>query len=104
MSGYRIEKWNGVNAPDAPMLKLSMERDGYRVFQWSDAAGATYSMHKHDTDQSHCIVSGALELTIEDVGTFVLKKGDRDFMPAGTYHSARVVGDEAVVYLIGEKS
>ena len=29
--------------------------------------------------------------------------GDRDFMPAGTYHSARVAGDEPVMYLVGEK-
>ena len=28
---------------------------------------------------------------------------DRDFMPAGTYHSARVLGEEQLLYLIGEK-
>ena len=43
------------------------------------------------------------QLTIERDGTVVLKAGDRDFMPAGTYHSARVVSEEPVVYLVGEK-
>lgn len=32
----------------------------------------------------------------------MLEAGDRDFMPAETYHSARVIGDEAVLYLVGE--
>jgi quercetin dioxygenase-like cupin family protein len=104
MSDYRIEKWNEADGPDAAMLQTLMEREGYRVFEWSDRAGTTYAKHKHDTDQSHCIISGALELTIEDAGSFVLKAGDRDFMSAGTYHSARVIGEEPVVYLIGEKS
>jgi quercetin dioxygenase-like cupin family protein len=104
MSDYRIEKWNEADAPTAEILRTQMERDGYRVFEWSDRAGTTYSKHKHDTDQSHCIISGALELAIEDAGTFILEAGDRDFMPAGTFHSARVIGEEPVVYLIGEKS
>jgi quercetin dioxygenase-like cupin family protein len=49
------------------------------------------------------VISGTLELTVEKFGTFILEKGDRDLMPAGTYHSARVIGDEPVIYLIGEK-
>jgi len=56
----------------------------------------------HADDQSHWVVSGRLELMVEGYGTFVLEAGDRDFMPAGTYHSARVLGDEPVLYLIGE--
>ena len=83
---YRIERWTQKHAPDAAMLRALMEREGYRVFEWADGAGTTYSKHKHDTDQSHCIISGALELEIEEVGTFVLEAGDRDFMPSGTYH------------------
>ena len=85
------------------MLRRVLESEGYAVFQWSDRTGAVYGLHKHGTDQSHWIVSGKLELMIEAVGTFVLEAGDRDFMPADTYHTARVVSREAVVYLIGEK-
>jgi hypothetical protein len=44
-----------------------------------------------------------LELQVEGVGAVTLNPGDRDFMPAGTYHSARVIGNQPVVYLIGEK-
>lgn len=103
MENYRIERWTQIHAPNSAMMRHILVTEGYRVFQWSDQPEAVYVNHKHPTDQSHWIVSGALELTIERVGTFVLEAGDRDFMPANTYHSARVVSEEPVVYLVGEK-
>jgi mannose-6-phosphate isomerase-like protein (cupin superfamily) len=80
-----------------------MENDGFSVYEWSDSPGATYSTHMHDNDQSHWIVSGTLELDVAGYGIVQLSPGDRDFMPAGTDHAARVIGDEPVVYLIGSK-
>ena len=100
---YRVEKWTGDCAPFASELKQRMESEGYRVFQWSNAPGTAYSRHVHEDDQSHWIVSGMLELDVTNVGVVRLSPGDRDFMPAGTYHSARVVSEEPVVYLVGEK-
>ena len=102
-NNYRIERWTHLHAPNSAMLRYILVTEGYRVFQWSDLPEAVYVNHKHGEDQSHWIISGALELTIERVGTIVLQAGDRDFMPANTYHSARVVSEEAVVYLVGEK-
>jgi quercetin dioxygenase-like cupin family protein len=79
-----------------------MEEEGYRVFEWIDAPGTVYGPHVHAEDQSHWIISGVLELSIEDE-RYALRAGDRDFLPAFTKHSATVGGDEAVVYLIGAK-
>ena len=42
-----------------------------------------YTNHMHREDHSHWILSGRLELTVADFGTFVLEAGDRDVMPAG---------------------
>jgi len=100
---YKIEKWTGLNPSNPAMLRHILVSEGYNVFQWTDQAESVYGNHKHDNDQSHWILSGSLELTVEKVGTFLLEAGDRDFMPAGTYHSARVAGDEPVMYLVGEK-
>ena len=100
---YKVERWNKNGEPDASQLSRILEAEGYSVYQWQDSPGAFYPNHQHGTDQSHWIISGALELTIENVGTFTLESGDRDFMSAKTVHSARVVSDEPVVYLIGEK-
>lgn len=101
---YKIERGPADDRPEPDAMKRKMVDEGYGVFQWSDAPGAVYDVHEHPTDQSHWIISGRLELEVRDVGTFVLGPGDRDFMPAGTIHSARVIGDQPVVYLIGEKS
>lgn len=100
---YRVKKWSEIYAPNPAMLRHILATEGYRVFQWCDQPDRSYAQHMHHEDQSHWIVSGALELTVENFGTVVLEAGDRDFMPAGTYHSARVIGEEPVIYLIGEK-
>lgn len=100
---YRVEKWREPYTPNAAMLRHTLVIEGYRVYQWCDRPGMIYGMHKHGENQSHWIISGSLELTIQSVGSVVLEAGDRDFMPAETYHSARVIGDEPVLYLIGEK-
>lgn len=100
---YRIERWREFHKPNAAMLRLILDREGYRIYQWCDQPERIYAKHKHGEDQTHWIISGALEITIERGGTFVLEAGDRDFVPAENYHSARVVSKEPVVYLIGEK-
>lgn len=99
---YRGEKWAEYYSPNAAMLRLKLAEGGYRVFQWRDQPGAYYGSHKHPEAQSHWVISGELEITVHS-RTYVLAAGDGDFMPAGTEHSARVVGDEALVYLIGGK-
>jgi quercetin dioxygenase-like cupin family protein len=104
MSKYQIFRWDSEIKPKTEELRKIMNAEGYSVYQWSDRAGAVYSEHFHSNDQSHWIISGSLELTVRDVGVFVLNASDRDFMPANTYHSAKVVGNEPVVYLIGEKN
>lgn len=98
----QVERWTGDGRPDGRELRRRLEQEGYGVFEWSDPPGRTYAAHSHGEDQSHWILSGSLALTVD--GTeYVLGPGDRDSMPAGTVHSARVVGDTPVVYLIGAK-
>jgi quercetin dioxygenase-like cupin family protein len=99
---FRVERWNEEGAPDARELRKRLEAEGYSVFQWSDSPATTYGVHNHAEDQSHWILSGSLELIV-DGESYILNVGDRDFLPAYTNHSARVVSREAVVYLIGAK-
>jgi quercetin dioxygenase-like cupin family protein len=98
----RVEKWSEAGTPDVRELRQRMETEGYRVFEWIDAPGTIYDSHVHAEDQSHWIISGALEIKIGDE-QYTLQAGDRDFLPAYTKHSAAVVSDEAVVYLIGTR-
>jgi quercetin dioxygenase-like cupin family protein len=98
-----VERWNGEGQPDAARLKQVLQSEGYSVFQWTDAPGTRYGPHAHAEDQSHWIISGALELRIGHE-TYTLGAGDRDFLSANTIHSASVRGEEAVVYLIGART
>jgi len=98
----QIERWNDASPPNARELRQQLERQGYSVFQWSDAPGTKYGPHAHGEDQSHWIISGELELRV-GYETYTLRPGDRDFLPADTIHSAFVPGDDAVTYLIGAK-
>lgn len=100
---YEVLRWSEAYAPNAALLRLALTNEGFTVFQWCDQPDRCYAQHSHPTDQTHWVISGSLELTVENYGTVVLEAGDRDLMPAGTYHSARVIGDEPVLYLIGEK-
>lgn len=98
----QVERWSTSISPDARDLRKRLQSEGYSVFQWSDAPGTTYAAHSHPEDQSHWILSGKLELTVEDE-TYTLSAGDRDYLAANTTHSAFVPGDEPVTYLIGAK-
>jgi quercetin dioxygenase-like cupin family protein len=98
-----IERWIEDGAPDPAALRQRLQSEGYSVFQWTDAPGTSYGPHAHTEDQSHWIISGALELRI-GYESYVLRAGDRDFLPANTMHSAFVPGEEPVAYLIGAKT
>lgn len=97
-----IERWSESSAPDTEVLKTRLRDEGYSVFQSSDAPGTKYGPHAHAEDQSHWILSGELELRVGHE-IYTLRKGDRDFLPANTMHSAFVPGSEPVTYLIGAK-
>jgi quercetin dioxygenase-like cupin family protein len=99
----RIERWREVYPPNPAVLRYKLSNEGYSIFHWVDHAGTVYGIHKHDTDQTHWIISGELEISLENGFTYSLKAGDRDYMPAETWHKARVVGDESVNYMVGEK-
>ncbi|MBX3243279.1 MAG: cupin domain-containing protein [Acidobacteria bacterium] len=103
MDKYRVEQCAELQTPGVALMRLVLDREGYSVYQWCDQPETEYGMHFHNEAQSHWIISGQLEITVQSVGTFLLKAGDRDFMPANTYHSARVIGEEPVMYLIGSR-
>jgi quercetin dioxygenase-like cupin family protein len=97
-----IERWSNAGPSDSEQMKQRLLAEGYSVFEWTDAPGTKYGPHSHAEDQSHWIISGELELRVS-YETYVLRAGDRDYLPAGTIHSAFVPGDKPLVYLIGAR-
>ncbi len=102
ITDYRIEKWSEAYPPNPAMLWLRLSQEGYSVQQWADLPNTFRGSQKFDHPRSHWIVKGTLEIDVEYLGRFVLGPGDRDFVPANAYHTARVVGDERVIFLVGE--
>jgi quercetin dioxygenase-like cupin family protein len=98
----QVRRWDKKGSPDERTLSAELEAEGYSVYSWTDRPGTTYPAHTHDDDQSHWIVRGAIALTVNG-SEYVLEAGDRDWLPAGTVHTARVVGGEPVTYLVGAK-
>lgn len=99
---FRVIQWTELYAPNPAMLRLKLEREGYRVHQWGDSPGAIFPNYKHPTIQSHWVVSGSLEFTVNGE-IYPLGAGDRSFLDAETYHSMRVTSEDFAVYLVGEK-
>jgi quercetin dioxygenase-like cupin family protein len=100
---FEFERWNKDEKPDAAALRERLQGEGYDVTEWTDAPGTVHPLHSHAEDQTHWIISGRLELTVNRQ-TYVLYAGDRDFLPANTAHAAFVPGSEPVRYLIGVKN
>jgi len=98
----RIERWSEERTPNPAELKQRLQTEGYSVFQCSVVTGSRYGPHAHEEDQSHWIISGELQLRVGHE-TYILRAGDRDFLPANTIHSAVVPDEQAVTYLIGAK-
>jgi quercetin dioxygenase-like cupin family protein len=93
--------WPG-GAVEGSALKAQLEAEGFSVWQWSDAPGATYTPHSHDHDESIWIVAG--EISFGALGRELhLVAGDRLMLPQGTVHTARA-GADGATYLIGERS
>jgi quercetin dioxygenase-like cupin family protein len=96
-----VRRWERAHAPREAELRAELEAEGYSVYAWTDGPGATYPPHTHGEDQSHWVLRGSLSLSVAG-NEYVLGPGDRDWLPAGTVHSVRVV-DGPVTYLIASK-
>ena len=62
---FKWEHWSGDGKPDAPALRKRLRSEGYDVMEWTDAPGTVYPPHLHTEDQSHWIISGELQLTVD---------------------------------------
>lgn len=98
-----IKRWSDSQPPDATTLRRRLETEGYIVSDYTDDAGTVYETHSHESDQTHWIVSGEVEFVVGGE-KYLLRAGDRDFLPAHTDHSAFVPDSGPVHYLIGVKS
>lgn len=95
-----VERWDEER--DGPFsesaLRENLEERGYAVSRYVYPPGTSFPDHTHPMDKIDAVVSGRFRMGTPD-GKVLLEAGDRLAVPAGTVHSAEVVGDEPVVSL-----
>ncbi len=96
----RVERWDTER--DGPLSEQAMreklEALGYGVARYVYPPGTYFPDHTHDIDKMDAVLSGRFRMTILNESA-ILEAGDCLKVPAGTVHSAEVIGDEPVVSL-----
>jgi quercetin dioxygenase-like cupin family protein len=103
MADVRLEHWDAADGPltERRMMRL-LEREGYEVAAYAYREGTVFSEHKHAQEKCDAVLEGVLRITAGGV-SYDLKPGDRIYLPAGTRHSAEVVGRRTVLSLDGTR-
>ena len=103
MSEVRLERWARSDGPvtEKRMMGL-LESEGYEVASYAYREGTVFSPHEHSQDKCDGVVQGVLRIVVGGE-TFDLGPGDRLYLPAGTRHSAQVVGNVTVLSLDGTR-
>ena len=100
MKAHRWDKASGP--PTEAGLRAQLEPGGYQVVAYTYPPGTRFSRHTHGYDKKDGVLSGRFRVWGEGWDV-VLEAGDYLEVPAGTPHSAEVVGDQAVVSLDASK-
>ena len=75
-----------------------LEREGYEVVVYAYREGTVFEEHAHAQEKCDAIIEGFFRIRADEE-VFELKPGDRLYIPAGTRHSAEVIGRRTVVSL-----
>lgn len=95
----RVEKWDPAwGRVSEAALRRRLEAQGYAVSRYVYAPGTCFPEHTHEVDKKDAVLGGRFKISA-DSKEFVLEAGDVIEIPAGTLHTAEVVGGEAVVSL-----
>lgn len=98
-----IEPWNDdLGELNERNLKRRLEAEGYHVSRYDYPPGTCFPDHKHAFDKKDAVVKGRFLIRAKG-REFLLGPGDALAVPAGTIHSAEVIGSETVVSLDASK-
>lgn len=96
----QIEHWDETR--DGKLSEANMRRKledrGYAVHRYVYPPGTYFPEHDHGVDKIDGVLSGRFRMAMQGT-SIVLEAGDLLVVPKHVFHSAEVVGDEAVVSL-----
>ena len=92
-------RWSEQHS-DADALRQQLQSEGFNAYQWTGRPGGIYLDYIHTQDEVVCVLSGTAAVKVANAhGT--VEAGDRMDVPANTYHSITVTGEEPLVVLTG---
>jgi quercetin dioxygenase-like cupin family protein len=99
----RVEHWNETwGELNEQNMRQRLESEGYSVARYDYPPGTYFPDHTHQFDKKDAVLRGRFLIRAQG-SEFLLGPGDMLFVPAGTVHSAKVIGDETVVSLDASK-
>jgi len=81
-------------------MMRALELEGYDVLVYTYRPGTVFPEHEHPRAKCDAVLEGTLRITAAGKA-WDLGPGDRLYLPAGTRHTAEVVGTTTVVSLDG---
>ena len=94
-----IEHWdNNWGELNETNLRRRLQSEGYSVSRYDYPPGTYFPNHTHSFDKKDAVLRGSFMIRAEG-REFLLGPGDILSVPAGTVHSAEVIGNETVVSL-----
>ena len=103
MSEVRLERWEKADGPlTEKRLMAAMEREGYEVASFTYRHGTVFPEHEHAQEKCDAVLEGILRIQVGQT-VYDLQAGDRLYLPAGTRHSAEVIGRKTVLSLDGTR-
>ena len=98
-----IERWSDEwGELSERNMRNRLEAEGYAVARYDYPSGTYFPAHTHSFDKKDAVVKGCFLVRAEG-REFLLEAGDALAVPAGTVHTAEVIGDETVVSLDASK-
>lgn len=96
----RLRRWDAEEdaPPDEERVLDRLQARGFHASRHVYPPGTTFDEHTHEVDKIDAVLSGRFRMTAPGQEA-VLEAGDWLEVPAGTPHTARVVGGEPVVTL-----
>ena len=95
----RVEQWRKEWGPlSEAAMRRRLEAEGYSVSRYTYPPGTYFSAHTHEVGKKDTVLRGRLKIGAEGQ-EFILEPGDMIEIPAGTVHTAEVIGEEAVTSL-----
>jgi quercetin dioxygenase-like cupin family protein len=102
-SEVRLVRWEPEDGPlTEKRLMAAMEREGFEVVSYAYRQGTVFPPHAHGQEKCDAVLEGFLRITVGET-SYDLKAGDRLYLPAGTRHSAEVIGRRTVLSLDGTR-